>query len=114
VAFHTVVPCDTDPLLYRSCVVVSGRPAPSAGLGLPVPRGDDDILAELERTGTVAPHLLARPSIRRSLVSVLRPDGACAWSGHTTGGFRIAQLPGGHAFLDDHAEAAAAEVAREL
>jgi surfactin synthase thioesterase subunit len=146
VAFEVTRRLERDGCAPRG-LVVSGRPAPSAGLGLPVPRNDEDIVAELERTGTVSPRLLARPSMRRSIVSVLRADfhanatyrvpdgtmvsvpmtfllskhdpyvdadGAHAWSGHTTGGFQIARVPGGHTFLDDHAEAAAAAVARNL
>ncbi|MFD0772495.1 thioesterase II family protein [Streptomonospora algeriensis] len=55
-------------------LVVSGRPAPSNGLGLAPPAGDDDIVAELRRTGAVPVKLLERPAYRESILSVLRSD----------------------------------------
>lgn len=53
---------------------VSGRRAPGAGLGLPPPESDDDIVAELRRTDAVPRKLLERAAYRESILSVLRHD----------------------------------------
>lgn len=53
---------------------VSGRRAPSAGLGLPPPTSDEVIVAELRRTAAVPPRLLARPAYRDSILAVVRHD----------------------------------------
>ncbi|WP_017596056.1 thioesterase II family protein [Nocardiopsis potens] len=72
VAFETALGLSGAGGLTR--LVVSGRPAPADGLGLPPPAGDDDIVAELRRTGAVPQRLLDRPAFRESILSVLRHD----------------------------------------
>uniref|UniRef100_UPI0036D35263 thioesterase II family protein n=1 Tax=Streptomyces amakusaensis TaxID=67271 RepID=UPI0036D35263 len=53
---------------------VSGRPSPSAGLGLRPLETDDDLVDELRALGGVSPKLLGRPAFRRMILSVTRQD----------------------------------------
>lgn len=63
-------------------LIVSGRRAPGAGLGVAAPRDDDTIVAHLRATGAVAQSVLARPAFRESILSVVRHDFA-ANAGYT-------------------------------
>lgn len=53
---------------------VSGRRSPSAGLGLNIPRGDDEVLDELRELGGIPARLLDRPKYRESILTVIRND----------------------------------------
>ncbi|MDH6134295.1 surfactin synthase thioesterase subunit [Kitasatospora sp. MAA4] len=53
---------------------VSGRRAPSDGLGANVPRNDEEIVEELRALGGVPVRLLERPKYREAVLSVIRND----------------------------------------
>ncbi|WP_035794593.1 thioesterase II family protein [Kitasatospora mediocidica] len=53
---------------------VSGRRSPSDGLGVNVPRDDEEIVEELRALGGVPVRLLERPKYREAVLSVIRND----------------------------------------
>lgn len=53
---------------------VSGRPAPSAGLGPNIPRNDEEIVAELKAMGAVPEKLFDRPNFVQSILTVIKSD----------------------------------------
>ncbi|MFD0382066.1 thioesterase II family protein [Streptomyces stramineus] len=52
---------------------VSGRPSPSAGLGLTL-ESDEALAEEVRKLGGVSPKLLGRPAFREMILSVARND----------------------------------------
>ncbi|PKU22083.1 thioesterase II family protein [Telmatospirillum siberiense] len=55
-------------------LIVSGRRAPSSGLGFPPPANDDAILAHLKETGAVPETLLKKSTFRDSILFAVRND----------------------------------------